>query len=104
MRLRLLALFLAAVPGVAGCNSILGNEDHSLAPADSGVADAPQEGNAGGSVPPTSGGIYSVGRVPDDASAAMLPDGGLVTLTDDGFEFGETLCKGTTCVTGAIVP
>jgi hypothetical protein len=53
-----------------------------------------------------SGGIFSVGRTPDMAGGgtAALPGGGLVTLTDDGFEIGETLCKDAICVTGAITP
>jgi hypothetical protein len=130
MRARAASVAFAAALAVAGCNAILGNSDHQLAPAadaagavsdggdagsaaDAPAADAPvsdasteaaPEASPGGPVPPTSGGIYSVGRVPDDASAGVLPGGGTVTLTDDGFEFGETQCNGTICVTGAITP
>jgi hypothetical protein len=118
---RALSLALAVALAGAGCNAILGNSDHQVAPGadaaadteDAGLAadvpgfastDATREGSPGGPVPPTSGGITSVGRVPDDASAGILPSGATVTLTDDGFELGETLCNGTTCVTGAITP
>jgi|CZKU01.1.fsa_nt_gi hypothetical protein len=134
MRLPVFLVFLAAAVASAGCNSILGIDDHDLAPPgspgpgeggiplldgglqpdtgslaqDSGVTGdgAPAEaGSPGGAVPPTSGGIYSVDRVPVEGGVA-LPDGGFVTLTDDGFEFGETLCDttGMTCVTGSLTP
>jgi hypothetical protein len=68
------------------------------------AASEAETGGGGGPVAPTSGSIYSVGRVPDDGGIGTLPDGGTLTLTDDGFEFGETLCNGTICVTGAITP
>jgi hypothetical protein len=139
----LIALVAAGLAG-AGCNAILGNDDHRLAPPAQGGVDAStcdaetggdsganldgpgappdgrpgappdgssldaaaanEAGNPGGSAPPTSGAIYTVGRVPDDAGAHVLPDGAAVTLTDDGFEFGETLCNGAICVTGGITP
>jgi hypothetical protein len=88
-----------------------------LQPDGSPVAggDGGQDGSPGGPVPSVLcgdsgicvvGGIYSVGRTPDDAGSGRLPGGGIVTLFDDGFEFGDTLCDptGMTCVTGAIVP
>jgi hypothetical protein len=146
----LLAIALAGV----GCNSILGIDDHQLAPGESQGVDAstqldagtPQQQDGGPGSPrdsgPTGGdgaanadsadagkggrpggavaafqcggdsgacvlgGIFSVGRVPDDAGTGSLLDGGTVTLTDDGFEFGNTVCDttGMTCVTGAITP
>jgi hypothetical protein len=93
---------------------------------DSGGADSGSEGgtdagsppNEGGFVPPqqcggdagacVSGGVFSIGLPQDDAGAeiAVLPDGGTITVTDDGFEFGGTSCDttGMTCVTGAITP
>jgi hypothetical protein len=127
----------------AGCNSLLGIDDHRLAvsvdggvplpdgaggnapgdandaptgpPPDGGTDGNPEGGNPGG--PVTSilcgdsgicvfGGIDSVARVGDDAGPGRLPGGGIATVVDDGFEFGNTLCDptGTTCVTGAIVP
>jgi hypothetical protein len=86
-------------------------------PPDSAEGGKPPDSAEGGkpSVPPVvcgdsgvcvSGGIFSVGRTPDMAGGgiAALPGGGLVTLTDDGFEVGETLCKDAICVTGAITP
>jgi hypothetical protein len=69
------------------------------------VDDAGSDGySPGGSVPPTSGGITSSGRVPDPTNTGTLPNGAAATVTEDGFEFGETLCSGTVCVTGGITP
>jgi hypothetical protein len=116
MRARLVLAIAFAALGVAaaGCNSLLGNDGHHLAPEDGGVlsgdsaaldgGDDGAEGGTGGTTPPTSGGIYSVGRVPDEAGVHTLPDGAVVTVTDDGFEFGEMLCNGKICVTGGITP
>ena len=134
MRLPVFLVFLAAAIASAGCNSILGIDDHPLAAGsppqgeggvelldsgfqpDTGGTHTPdsgttadgasnEAGSPGGAVAPTSGGIYSVDRVPVEGGVA-LPDGGVVTLTDDGFEFGETLCDttGMTCVTGSLTP
>jgi hypothetical protein len=118
----------------SGCNALVGNDQHSLAArdassgvenpldaapnivvdggtpsdgsiagndaagdADTGDADAAME-TPGGPVPPTGGGIVTVAR------AGILPDGGRVTITDDGFEFGAAACSGSICVSGAITP
>jgi hypothetical protein len=83
-----------------------------------GGLDAGPAGNEGGAVVSlqcgsdagacVSGGVFSIGFPQDDAGAglAVLPDGGTITVTDDGFEFGGTTCDttGMTCVTGAITP
>jgi hypothetical protein len=52
------------------------------------------------------GGIISGGADITRAGSAMLPGGGTVTLSDDGFELGATTCdvSGKQCVTGGIAP
>src|SRR5262249_46393689 len=64
------------------------------------VADASR--SEGGAVPPTTGGIFTVNRVPSPAGAARDASG--LAVTEDGFEFGETRCGGAFCVTGAVTP
>jgi hypothetical protein len=93
-----------------------GSPDGSTPGDDSGEdsGDAEPAGNEGGAVTLCAsgadacvfGGIFSVGRVPNEAGIGALPDGAPVTLTDDGFEFGGTTCDdaGVTCVTGALSP
>lgn len=157
MRVVFVPLLFAVAVASAGCNSVLGIDDHPLAAqgtgsagsdggvdsgVDSGVdmdtgthsdagvhadaapkdgsgpiGDAPIEsgeaGSPGGPVNALScandagacvvGGIVSGGQVAGDAGA-LSPDGGAAAVFDDGFELGETLCSGTTCVTGAITP
>jgi hypothetical protein len=75
---------------------------------DSTVAgDAGDSGATPAAAPPSAGAIYTVNRVRSaDAGYGLLPDGGLVTITNDGFEFGETRCDatGTTCLTGSLTP
>jgi hypothetical protein len=52
------------------------------------------------------GGIVSGGADVTRAGSATLPSGGIVTLSDDGFELGATTCdaSGKLCVTGGIAP
>jgi len=119
----LIATAIALAP--LGCNAILGNDERHPLSADGGTVEDGTNGllpdsaidgdmanggqaapdatqNEGGAVPPTTGGIFTVSRVPSDADAT--PDAGTVTVTDDGFEFGERLCGGAICVTGAMTP
>jgi hypothetical protein len=99
-----LSLPLLASPAF-GCDAILGIDRHDLASTaiDGGPVTALLCGGDGTCV---SGGIVSVGRVPNQGGAATLADGASVTLTDDGFDLGGTMCdtSGATCVTGAITP
>jgi hypothetical protein len=105
MRGRLFSLGFGLLAVCAGCNAILGNDEHPLVvPLSAALPDAGEAGSPGGAVTPTSGGIYSVGRVPHDGGVAVMRDGMVVSVVDDGFELGETLCSGTVCVTGGIVP
>jgi hypothetical protein len=128
----LVGCFVALAFASVGCESILGIDDHAFAPrtedgggklADSGIAedqgdsgkkDVDTPGHAVASLQCAadtnacvSGGIFSVGQAsPDHGGVASLPDGAAITLTDEGFEFGGTMCDdaGTTCVTGALTP
>jgi hypothetical protein len=71
------------------------------------AGDAGDSGATPAAAPPSAGAIYTVNRVRSaDAGYGLLPDGGLVTITNDGFEFGETRCDatGTTCLTGSLTP
>ncbi len=86
----------------AGCNAILDIRDHPLAGPRGSEAGSPIDG--GQDLLPAFGALYTVGRVPDEASIRYLPDGRRVAVTEDGFEPGGTLCSGTICVTGAITP
>jgi hypothetical protein len=98
------AVVTTAIAGV-GCNAILDIRQHSVAR----MSDAGPIVEAGADSPPAAhaalfAALYTVGRVPDDASVGYLSDGGRVTLTDDGFELAGTLCRQAICVTGALTP
>lgn len=118
MRSVALVLFFLAL---GGCDAIVGIGDHALAGTttstpDSGLSpDATSPGGAvasllcgGDSGACVVGAIESVGRVPlpDGGGSGLLPDGAVVTLTDDGFELGGSQCDptGMDCVTGALSP
>jgi hypothetical protein len=135
MRSLALVFVGASIAALAGCDSLFGVGPHELA-TDAGTGGgAPGPGGEGG--PDASplaatdaaveaspgrpvaaalcsdsgvclgGGIFSVDRVPDEAGSGALPGGGVVTLTDDGFEFGNTMCDpqdSGVCVTGGLTP
>jgi hypothetical protein len=109
----------AAGAGTAGATGAAGaGTAGATGAAGAGTAGATGAGGAGGTsgarVPVScgdagacvAGAIDSVGRPPDQAHSGALPDGGVATVTDDGFEVGGTSCNqaGSACVTGAITP
>ncbi|MDP8999537.1 MAG: hypothetical protein M3O46_05440 [Myxococcota bacterium] len=100
----LVPVLMTPIAGV-GCNAILDIHQHAIAR----MSDAGAILESGADPPPAVpaalfAALYTVGRVPDDASVGYLPDGGRVTLTDDGFELAGTLCRQAICVTGALTP
>jgi hypothetical protein len=131
----LAAGFIGWAAGLAGCDAILGIGDHSLAEGpDTGgptsvtsstsTSSTPLGGAEAGSSSANAGGVVaslycsedasacvvgaieSVGRIPGDGGTGIMADGGLVTLSDDGFELGGTSCDSTGmhCVTGGLSP
>ncbi len=108
MRVPLLGLVFGLLATAAttaaglGCNALLDIRDHAgpLATA----SEAGLNSEAGPASLPPYGALTTIGRAPDNPAMGTLPDGGRVTLTDDGFEPGGTVCNGAICVTGAITP
>jgi len=128
MRRALAVVLVVAALGGAGCNSILGNEDHSLAPgAGPGLGctegtrrcsgNTPQEcaGSiwqdqtpCGGSTPVCSNGLCgtyrTTGGILSTVASPVAADGG-IHLVSGGFELGARSCdEAGVCVTGGLVP